>query len=384
MRCILLVFRSITKDFFAMEDYNIVCTTLVQCARLIAKGKIEDARIYLTRIARGNAKKSDSSVWGLIRDILNEFPCETNATRDFNRYYQASTMLDESPLVQYEKAPVHIDIDPIWTTELSFCLNQIILEWNKKKELKRAGLAASKAVLFSGPPGTGKTLAAKWIAKELNLPVFTLNLASVMSSLLGKTGNNIQCVFERTKNVPCILLLDEFDSIAKKRDDLTEIGELKRLVTVLLQEIDNWSDNSLLIAATNHQDLLDSAVWRRFDVVLNFGNPSSEIIERVIRLYLGSINSESEKLIPALTILFQNDSYSGIQKSLLQIRKKALLNNSSLSDEILNFVAEIMKDRKKNDNINLAIQLVHAGVSQRQACIITGVSRDTIRKKGGK
>ena len=83
----------------------------------------------------------------------------------------------------------------------------------------------------------GKTLAAKWMANELKIPLYTLNLAAVMSSYLGKTGNNIRRVFEFASKSPCILLLDEFDAIAKKRDDDSDVGELKRLVTVLLQEI---------------------------------------------------------------------------------------------------------------------------------------------------
>lgn len=364
-----------------MEDFEKICTTLVQCARLIAKGALEDARIYLTRVARNNIKNSDCSAWRLIQDALNEFPRKIDPAHEISRSYHSAIPLEGLPLVQYEENPVRLNVDPIWTTELSVALNQIVLEWNKKKELKRAGLTSSKTILFSGPPGVGKTLAVKWIARKLKLPVLTLNLASVMSSLLGKTGNNIQRVFEIAKGTPCVLLLDEFDSIAKKRDDLTEVGELKRLVTVLLQEIDNWSENSLLIAATNHQDLLDSAVWRRFDVTLSFGNPSQEAVEKAIRLYLGDSQEESEKMIPLLKIVLQGFSYSDIQRCLSQIRKNALLNNKQINAEILRYITDNIKGRDKGENIDLALQLVHAGISQRRASDITGISRDTIRKK---
>ena len=367
-----------------MEDFEKICATLVQCARLIAKGDVDDARIYLTRVTRNNIKKSDCSAWGLIQDALNEFPREIDATREIKRSYHSTIPLEGSSLVQYEENPVQINVDPIWATDLSVALNQIVLEWNKKKELKRAGLTASKTILFSGPPGVGKTLAAKWIANRLKLPVLTLNLAAVMSSLLGKTGNNIQNVFERAKATPCVLLLDEFDSIAKNRDDLTEVGELKRLVTVLLQEIDNWNENSLLIAATNHQDLLDTAVWRRFDVTLSFGKPSQEAVEKAIRLYLGNKQEEAKKMIPVLKIILQGSSYSDIQRCLSQIRKNALLNNKQLNTEIMRYITDNIKGRDKGENIDLALQLVHAGISQRRASDITGISRDTIRKKDGR
>lgn len=364
-----------------MEDFENICNALVQCARFVATGNLEDARIYLTRTARSNLKKTDSSIWMLIRDSLNELPHEIQPSRNMRGITGTPIRTVGSPLVQYEEFPAWIPISPIWPQNLQETFNQIILEWDKKDELKKAGLTATRSILFAGPPGVGKTLAAKWLANELKLPVLTLNLASVMSSLLGKTGNNIQSVFTQAKEQSCVLLLDEFDSIAKKRDDLTEVGELKRLVTVLLQEIDHWGENSLLIAATNHQSLLDPAVWRRFDIILNFEKPNAETIEKVIRLYLGSDLGESEKLIPVLKIFFQNYSYSDIQKSLQQIRKASLLHKRKITNEIMKYVADNIKNCDKSDNIQLAIQLVNGGISQRQASEITGVSRDTIRKK---
>src|SRR3546814_12962186 len=101
-------------------------------------------------------------------------------------------------------------------------------------------------LLFCGQPGVGKTLAAHWMAQELKLPLLTLNLATVMSSFLGKTGNNVRAVFDHAISRPCVLLLDEFDAIATRRHDDTAVGELKRLVTVLLtrteerREGNNW------------------------------------------------------------------------------------------------------------------------------------------------
>src|SRR5690606_32775240 len=106
-----------------------------------------------------------------------------------------------------------------------------------------------------------------------NRPLLILDLASVMSSYLGRTGTNLRHVLDYAKSLDCVLLLDELDAIAKRRDDRGEIGELKRLVTVLLQQIDDWPPKSLLIAATNHADLLDPALWRRFDVTLEFPIP---------------------------------------------------------------------------------------------------------------
>jgi len=96
-----------------------------------------------------------------------------------------------------------------------------------------------------------------------------------MSSFLGKTGSNIRVVLDFARRQPCVLLLDEFDAITKRRDDSAEIGELKRLVTVLIQAIDEWPADGLLVAATNHPELLDPAIWRRFDRVVEFPLPTS-------------------------------------------------------------------------------------------------------------
>src|ERR1700733_11402427 len=145
-----------------------------------------------------------------------------------------------------------------------------------------ADLHPTKSALFVGPPGVGKTLAARWIAKKLNRPLIVLDLSAVMSSFLGRTGNNVRNVLDYAKGVECIFLLDEFDAIAKRRDDAVEVGELKRLVTVLLQEIDEWPSSGILIAATNHPELLDPAVWRRFDLIVKFPMPAEDQLTEAV------------------------------------------------------------------------------------------------------
>lgn len=130
--------------------------------------------------------------------------------------------------------------------------------------LHSKGIEVSNRLLIYGPPGTGKTSIARRIAAELDLPLVTTRSDTLVSSLLGQTSRNIREVFDFASRMPCVLFLDEFDALAKDRTDSHEIGELQRVVIALLQNMDALSDSTVLIAATNHAQLLDPAVWRRF------------------------------------------------------------------------------------------------------------------------
>lgn len=135
------------------------------------------------------------------------------------------------------------------------------------------GIAPPRTLLLKGAPGTGKTMLACWMAKELEIPLVVLDLATSISSYLGKTGANLRRSLDYARATPCLLLLDEFDSIAKRRDDASDVGELKRIVNVLLKELEEWPLHSVLVAATNHPEMLDPAIQRRFDVVAHLPLP---------------------------------------------------------------------------------------------------------------
>lgn len=221
--------------------------------------------------------------------------------------------------------PVVVAKRPVFGGPVQDVLDDVLREWQSLELLIKAGLVPARMLLFCGQPGVGKTLAAHWLAQELKLPLLTLNLATVMSSYLGKTGNNVRAVFDHAMTRPCVLLLDEFDAIAKRRDDDSDVGELKRLVNVLLQALDEWPANALLIAATNHGELLDPAVWRRFDHVVQFEPPSAELIEDYLMDI--SMNSVARK---NLASLLQGESFSTIGQLVHASRKAALLEKAEL------------------------------------------------------
>lgn len=155
-------------------------------------------------------------------------------------------------------------------------VSQFIKSIHGQDRLREAGLPLNASLLLHGEPGTGKSVLAAYIASQLRLPLITARSDALISSYLGSTSKNIRALLEYARVEPCVLFLDEFDALAKARDDKNEIGELKRVVVSLLQNIDSLGD-VVLIAATNHPHLLDPAVWRRFHNKIALGRPTPEV-----------------------------------------------------------------------------------------------------------
>lgn len=201
-------------------------------------------------------------------------------------------------------------------------LDSFILSYQNADKLNSLGIGVSNTLLLYGPPGCGKTKCAYLIAKKLNLPLVIARLDSLISSYLGTTAKNIRTLFEFSQKMPCVLFLDEFDAIAKARDDSNELGELKRVVNSLLQNVDAMSSDSLLLAATNHEQLLDSAVWRRFDYKLEIELPDANAIVEMIDLFTNGSIEFSAKEKRELATAFSGLSGANIE----EIIKKAFRN----------------------------------------------------------
>jgi SpoVK/Ycf46/Vps4 family AAA+-type ATPase len=190
-------------------------------------------------------------------------------------------------------------------------LHQIIEEQKKAGDLLSKGIVPTNRLLFCGPPGCGKTLTANALSCEIGIPVAYVKLDGLVSSFLGQTGTNIRKIFDFVKDKRIMLFLDEFDAIAKKRDDAHELGELKRVVTTLLQNMDAMPANVFLVAATNHHHLLDTAVWRRFNTTILLGSPNAEQRESIIRRFLQNMIPEYSADIK--TIVTLTETMSGAQ-----------------------------------------------------------------------
>lgn len=210
-------------------------------------------------------------------------------------------------------------------------IQEFILSYQKSDDLYRYGIGLSNTLLLYGPPGCGKTKSAYLIAKELNLPLVIARLDSLISSYLGTTAKNIRTLFDFAQRYPCVLFLDEFDAIAKARDDTNEMGELKRVVNSLLQNVDKMSKDSLLIAATNHERLLDPAVWRRFEYKLEIDYPDEKAIREMIGVFSGNRLIMSEKEVDNIIPLFKGLSGADIETIIKKATRNSILYSTDLS-----------------------------------------------------
>ena len=348
---------------------------LVHLVRFGTAGDIRQFNASVRRLAR-RLKRSDSEPGERLLNIIAESGEQEPATRRA----PAATPLQQQPAQNDLLIETKTDntLQPSLPNALLSQINRLILEQEQRIKLEKAGLTPIRTAVFVGPPGVGKTMSAHWIAKKLGRSLYTLNLASVTNSLFGRTGANLREALEFAQAKPSVLLLDEFDSIAKGRNE-EDIGEAKRMVTVLLQQIDRWPSHSVLIAATNHGELLDRAVWRRFDLRLNFPTASMETALVAAKTALG--NDGDTKLAALVADFMQDQPLSEVVNVVHNARKRSLLFKEPLEQAILQSLQEVSGHHSRKDIHRLAVALVASGQSQRRVSELTGISRDTLRKK---
>ncbi len=178
--------------------------------------------------------------------------------------------------------------DIILSLETLDPLLRVLRENRERSELESWGVRPSRRLLFFGPPGCGKTLAARVLAGELGLPLMTVRFDALFSRFLGATANHLKVIFDEMPRRPAVYFFDEFDAVGKFRGDSQDVGEVRRVVTSFLQLMDADKSNSVIISATNYEEILDRAIFRRFDLALSFQYPSAEQLAQLIRLHLGT------------------------------------------------------------------------------------------------
>lgn len=266
----------------------------------------------------------------------------------------------------------------ILSESVSIKLQDFLDTIQHKSEMDLIGLDFSQSLLLYGYPGCGKTSAASLIASKVQLPLVTARLDTLISSLLGATAKNIHRIFEFAKRQPCVLFLDEFDAIAKARDDQHELGELKRVVNSLLQNLDEYCNDGILVAATNHQELLDNAVWRRFQYIIEMPRPGITEIKRMMELlpdYL-DLTQIKENQWKKIYASMDGLSYSDIKSINNSLSKKAVLSKRTRL-AIEDIIGEVYQFNSHGNYTRdaVAVFLLKSGVPKKRVSTYTGLSR---------
>lgn len=369
-----------------MDELSEIQADLAQLVRLVLTEQYDDVRLYVARLVRKYRDTAPLLAEQLDLYLRNKPHRSAPALRKFSTAQGVPPVVpvDEDSRMNLLKVfDEQKNLEkPMLSQAIEDNLDQIILERKNVQKLNKLGLSPTKSAIFVGPPGVGKTMTAQWLAQKLNVPFYVLDLTAVMSSLLGKSGNNLRAALDFAKKSPCVLLLDEIDAIAKRRSDDADIGELKRLVTVILQEVDQWPSTGLLLAATNYADLIDPALWRRFDLVVEFQTPDRAAIHEAVKRFMGADFAIFAIWADILAMIFEGESFSDIERSINRIRRSIALGTASDAEIIEDFVKNKIEQMPRPKRIDMAVSLSKTKkLSQHVVSGLTGVSRDTIRKR---
>lgn len=264
-------------------------------------------------------------------------------------------------------------------------LNDFVADVEHQGELSRGGLSSNLTMLLSGPPGTGKSLLAGHIASRLKRPLYVVRLDSLISSLLGDTAKNVRAIFDFAPTKDAVLFLDEIDAVAKIRDDRQELGELKRVVNTVLQGLDSLDDNTVVIAATNHPQLLDPAIWRRFPYQIDLEMPEGGVRSAMWRHFLFG-DDDADEVRSVLGAISIGLSGADIERISMAARRRVIIGrNEKVSlDRVVNEILDTRdavegqsQRRRKHirENRELVQSLASDGLNAPQIAKLLGMSR---------
>lgn len=229
--------------------------------------------------------------------------------------------------------------------ELDRKLDRVLAEHRDRAALAKHGLSPRSRLLFVGPPGCGKTLGAEVLAAELSLPLVYARFDGIVSSFLGETATNLRRVFTYSAKAPSVLFFDEFDTIGKRRDDSHEVGELKRVVGSFLQILDSHPRDRIVVAATNHEGLLDEALWRRFDDVLVFPLPKHAQLAALMEMRLRGVRKPTLDLA-ALVQQMDGFTYADAERVCLEaVKSMVLAGRRELTVDLVQFEIDDQRTR---------------------------------------
>ncbi len=363
--------------------------------RTLTGPSVQEAVLTLVRLS---VSGDSQSVRQYARQLMRRPPNEVADRADFSsKVGQLLASSGHGPrYVRGRPAPAQVDADselpllrevdvshaptPVLPPDTHAEIERFIAEHTNSGILATAGLSPSRTLLLTGAPGVGKSMTAAHIASRLGRDLMQMDLAGVISSFLGRTGQNLRRLLDYAREADGVLLLDEFDAVAKRRDDETDVGELKRIVNVLLVELETWPDGHILIAATNHPELLDRAVRRRFDALVDIPMPGAG--ERQSILDAATQNRLTDHELKAFALATESVSPSDLVRMGGGALRDAVLGGLPLSQVLAKRL--VSQGSAPADRASLrafvGLAVVRGGLGRREVARLIGSSHPTISR----
>lgn len=284
------------------------------------------AREYIEREKR----KKHTVVAKELEKALYQTGTSTNNKRRFKQGAPIPRDTEKGfPLLEIQN--FDLDFDNLILSSATIAqLERIVREFKDSDILATYNLSYKKKILLCGKPGTGKTFSTQIVSSLLNIPLIYVRFDAIISSYLGETAGNLRKVFDFIEGGTWVVLFDEFDIIGKNRDDVHEHGEIKRVVNNFLQMLDNFKGDSILFAATNHQNILDSAIWRRFDAVINYELPDEATRKQLFESYLRPIKRDKKVNLNQAAKASEGLSPADIEMIAIEAMKTAIIDARNL------------------------------------------------------
>lgn len=291
---------------------------LVRLFKAGAKGNVRDFQHVAENIIAEEKQKKHN----ILADRLSEIMKEANPLSMNGRSLDSSV-----PDYITEISPERRLESLVLSDDTLALIEELIEEHHRTDLLKSFGLLPRHKVMLLGPPGNGKTAFAESVAYELMVPLLVANYDAIIGKFLGETSSRLKKVFEYARQTKCVLFFDEFDAIGKERADVHETGEIKRVVSALLTQIDLLPSYTTVIVASNHPDILDSAVWRRFQVRINMPSPTRTQKEKFIKNYEDKIGLNFGRSVANIAKELKADSYAEVEEFCRDVLRRATLDN---------------------------------------------------------
>lgn len=226
----------------------------------------------------------------------------------------------------YESEPTRRLMDLVLPTAVRQAVTDVIEEHHRRDLLRSHGVEPRHRILLEGPPGSGKTTLSEAIATEIAVPLLTVRYEALIGSFLGETANRLEVLFSAVRIRPCVLFFDEFDAVAKERGDTHETGEIKRVVSSLLLQVDRLPSHVVVVAATNHAELLDRAVWRRMQIRLSLPNATRDGKMELLRAWSARTQVHFGKSERSIADRLRDVSYAELEDFAEDVQRRQILD----------------------------------------------------------